>query len=123
MKWYTDFSEREDTRSVDYTLTFESKRMEYPLIVDLVQKNSTVIDLACGNGSLLELLKKEKNVTAKGVELSSSGVAICQQKGLDVSEGRIDVPLSYKENEFDYAICNVTIQMVMYPETLLKEMK
>ncbi len=82
-----------------------------------------IIDLGCGNGSLMQKLIKEKNVTAKGIELSPSGVEICKQKGLDVTVGRIDTALPFKDNEFDYAICNITIQMVTFPEILIKEMK
>lgn len=57
------------------------------------------------------------------MELSETGVDICQQKGLQVTRGRIDETLPYGDDEFDTAVCNVTIQMVMYPEKLLAEMK
>lgn len=46
-----------------------------------------------------------------------------QKKGLEVQQGRIDEQLPFQENEFDFSICHITIQMVMYPEILLKEMK
>ncbi len=57
------------------------------------------------------------------MELSPSGVEVCKAAGLDVQTGSIDQPLPFNDNTFDYAICNVTIQMVMYPEILLSEMK
>lgn len=123
MKQHPDFSTKKNIRDFDYLDNYENVRIEYPIISEMVEKNSTVIDLGCGNGSLMEMLIREKNVTARGIELSSSGVAICKQKGLNVSEGRIDVPFTFKDNEFDFAICNVTILCVMYPEILLKEMK
>lgn len=112
-----------DNRSYDYSNTFTEEREEYKLICDLVEPNSKVIDLGCGNGSLLEKLIKEKNVAAEGVELSESGIAVCKEKGLKVHKGRIDEKLPFADNSFDYSICNVTIQMVMYPEVLLSEMK
>jgi len=112
-----------DNRDYDYSSTFAIERAEYPVITKMIAKNSRVIDLGCGNGSLLENLIKEKNVIAKGIEFSKSGVDICKKKGLDVVEARIDTPMPYADNEFDYAICNVTIQMVMFPERLIKEMK
>jgi methionine biosynthesis protein MetW len=71
----------------------------------------------------LERLRDEKGVNGTGIELSESGVSICRQKGLSVSAGRIDEPLPFADHEFDFAICNVTIQMVLYPEILLSEMK
>jgi len=58
----------------------------------------------------------------KGIEISKSGVTACRKKGLDASEGRIDVKLPFEDNEFDVAVCNVTLQMVMYPEVLISEM-
>jgi len=50
-------------------------------------------------------------------------VEACKKKGLKVIQGRIDEKLPFDDNTFDYSICNVTIQMVMYPEILLSEMK
>lgn len=112
-----------DNRNYNYTSAPNEERQEYALICELVEPNSKVIDLGCGNGSLLEKLIKEKNVTAEGVELSDSGVEVCKAKGLKVFKGRIDKKLPFTDNAFDYSICNVTIQMVMYPEILLSEMK
>ena len=112
-----------DNRNYDYSAASTEDREEYKLICELVEPNSNVIDLGCGNGSLLEKLIKEKNVTAEGVELSESGVEVCKEKGLKVLKGKIDEKLPFADNSFDYSICNVTIQMVMYPEVLLSEMK
>ncbi|HAP34538.1 MAG TPA: methionine biosynthesis protein MetW [Bacteroidetes bacterium] len=112
-----------DNRKYDYSNHHDSERSEYPIIVDMVKPNSRVIDLGCGNGTLLAMLKKEKNIVDCGLEISETGVAVCKERGLNVSFGRIDERLPFDDNAFDYAICNVTIQMVMYPEILLKEMK
>ncbi len=112
-----------DNRQYDYTGWTDDDREDYKYVVSLVNEGSNIIDLGCGNGSLMQRLIKEKKVTAKGIELSRSGVEICIQKGLDVTEGRIDAPLPFKVNQFDYAVCNVTMQMVMFPEILLREMK
>jgi len=112
-----------DNRNYDYAHAFTEEREEYKLICEMVEPNSKVIDLGCGNGSLLEKLIKEKNVKGEGVELSESGVEVCKVKGLKVHKGRIDEKLPFEDNSFDYSICNVTIQMIMYPEVLLSEMK
>jgi len=101
-----------------------SARPEYPFIEKWITEGSKVIDLGCGNGSLLKTLKDKKNISEFGIEISESGVAICKDKGLNVKQERIDLKLSdVKDNSFDFAICNVTIQMVMYPEITLSEMK
>lgn len=112
-----------DNRKYDYSQFNESERHEYPIIVKMIAPGSRVLDLGCGNGALLDLLKKEKQIQESGLEISESGVFVCQQKGLHVRAGRIDELLPFDTDTFDYAICNVTIQMVMYPEVLLKEMK
>ncbi|MBM3127919.1 MAG: methyltransferase domain-containing protein [Chloroflexi bacterium] len=101
-----------------------SARPEYPRIERWITPRARVIDLGCGNGSLLLLLKERKEVAGFGIELAPSGVAACRQKGLDVRQGRIDVALTdVADRSFDYAICNVTLQMVMYPEVTLREMR
>lgn len=112
-----------DNRKYDYSFTENEERNEYQRIVDLISPNSKVIDLGCGNGSLLNLLKEKKNIQEYGMEISKSGVEVCRKKGLNVVQGSIDEELNIADNAFDYAICNVTIQMVNYPEILLKEMK
>lgn len=112
-----------DNRNYNYSDFQSFERPDYKFIIELVEKNSKIIDLGCGNGSLIQKLINEKNVVAKGIEISESGVVICKKKGLEVQQGRIDEQLPFQENEFDFAICHITIQMVMYPEILLKEMK
>jgi Methylase involved in ubiquinone/menaquinone biosynthesis len=112
-----------DNRKYDYAAGYSENRSEYDIIATLITPGATVIDLGCGNGNLLELLKKEKNIKEKGIELSESGINICKQKKLDVIQGSIDVRLPFNDNEFDFSVCNVTIQMVNYPEVLISEMK
>jgi methionine biosynthesis protein MetW len=113
-----------NNREYDYTDHETQYRDEYPIIESFIEPNSKVIDLGCGNGSLLKLLKDKKKIQEYGIELVRSGVDICREKGLNVRQGSIDSPLKgIEDKQFDYAICNVTIQMVMYPEVLLSEMK
>lgn len=112
-----------DNRNYNYQNFTHSERNEYPIIVNMISDKAKVIDLGCGNGTLLEKLIKEKNTSAQGIEISKSGIEICKQKALNVIDAKIDSPLPFHDNSFDYAICNVTIQMLMYPEILVKEMK
>ncbi|MCX7841307.1 MAG: methionine biosynthesis protein MetW [Anaerolineae bacterium] len=101
-----------------------STRPEYPYIERWITPGARVIDLGCGNGSLLLLLREKKNIIASGIELAPSGVAVCRARGLQVTQGRIDVPLDdIPDAAFDFAVCNVTLQMVMYPEVTLREMR
>ncbi len=112
-----------DNREYDYTNHYEDEKKEYHLIAKFIKPGSKVIDLGCGNGSLMQLLEKERNAVVEGIELSLSGVEVCKKKGLNVSQKRIDEELDYEDDSFDYSVCNVTLQMVLYPEVLLKEMK
>jgi len=113
----------QDNRNYNYSETNESERLEHSIITDLLSDNSTAIDLGCGNGILLEKLISKRRAKCKGIEISDSAVELCRKKGLDVSKGKIDEKLPFDDNSFDYSICNVTIQMVNYPEVLLGEMK
>lgn len=113
---------KNDNRNYDYAGFPEEHRTEYDVICSMIPANAKVLDLGCGNGSLLKLLSEKKNISACGIELSDSGVEICLKKGLNVSKGRIDESLPHSNKEFDYSICNVTLQMTMFPEKLLSEM-
>ena len=65
-----------------------------------------------------------KNCSGVGFEISDSGLESAKNKQLNVSKRRIDEKFSdIEDNTFDYSICNVTLQMVMYPEILLLEMR
>ena len=118
-----DIPGKDDNRQYDYSQNQSQNRAEYDYITQLISSGSSVIDLGCGNGSLLKKLVEEKKVLAQGIEISLSGVEACKNKGLKILHGRIDEKLPFKDLEFDFSICNVTMQMVMYPEVLLKEMK
>jgi methionine biosynthesis protein MetW len=123
MKHRLDSPDYNDNRSYDYVGSENVERYEYSHIATFVTPKARVIDLGCGNGILLQKLKTEKDIADYGIERSESAVRICRDKGLKVELGQIDKPLLFRDNEFDYAICNVTIQMVLYPEVLLREMK
>lgn len=112
-----------DNRNYHWIKNF-SMRPEFPYIENWITNGSKVIDLACGNGSLLALLKEKKRVFELGIEITQSGVDCCVERGINARAGRIDVELKDIPNDsFDFSICNVTLQMVMYPEVTLQEMK
>jgi len=112
-----------DNRKYKYNSKSESKRTEFTIIVNWIKKGSSVVDLGSGDGTLLKILKDNKKTDSFGIEIAPSGVTAAKKKGIKTKAGRIDEKLPFKDKEFDYAICNVTLQMVMYPEILLSEMK
>ncbi len=112
-----------DNREYNYTDDYSENRPEYDLVLSMVDKGSSVIDLGCGEGSLMQRLQFVNNNQVFGIELASSGVEVCVRRGFQVIEGRIDENLPVADKSFDVALCNVTIQMVNYPERTLMEMK
>lgn len=113
-----------DNRNYIYNESFYIRK-EFPIIKEWVKEGSKIIDLGCGNCSLIKYLE-DKKIYGEGIDISESGIQICLKNNIKAKVGYIDREETYKEykdDEFDYAICNVTIQMVMYPEVLLKEMK
>ena len=112
-----------DNRNYNYTNYLKTPRVEHDIIVNMIESETKVLDLGCGNGTLLKRIAEEKKAIVRGVDISESGVKICKEKNLDVIQGAIDEKLPFENNEFDYAVCNVTIQMVKYPEILINEMK
>lgn len=111
-----------DTRDYKYSLQSRRVRPEYGAILDLVPYESKVVDLGCGDGSLGELLIAQKKTQYFGFEISQSGVESAVAKGLSVIQGSLDNKLPYADQQFDFAICNVTLQMLMFPDLAFKEM-
>lgn len=103
-------------------LTMEN-RSDFAIIEELVPGASKVLDLGCGDGDLMYKLNQSKDIVARGVEISESGVAACISKGLSVFQGNIDEGLAdYKARSFDYVISSRTVQAVFYPREAVLEM-
>ena len=96
---------------------------EYSVIAGMVDNAASVLDLGCGNGELLALLKKERGVTKlQGIEIDEQAIYRCVAKGLGVFHGDIDSGLSeYQDKSFDYVILNQSFQQVKKPDVVLSE--
>jgi len=93
---------------------------DHKAILDMVEVDSSVLDLGCGDGDLLELLTMKKNVRGQGIEIDEQAIYRCVAKGLSVLHGDIDTGLSeYKDKAFDYVILNQSLQQLKHVETVL----
>ena len=99
------------------------QREDFREILRLVRPGSRVLDVGCGEGALLDLLAKEKNVDGRGLEISPKGVAACLARGLAVVQGDADRYLrGYPSHAFDYAILSQTLQATVAPREVLIEL-
>ena len=98
-------------------------KKEFKVIADLLPKNVRVLDVGCGDGSLMSLLIKEKNIQARGLELVEENVKKCIYKGLSVIEGNAETELHQFPNQsFDFVILSQTLQAFYSPEKVLKDL-
>jgi methionine biosynthesis protein MetW len=98
-------------------------RVDHLVIAEMVQPNSRVLDIGCGDGALLQLLSETKNVDGRGVEISRERVNACVARGLSVIQGDADRDLSdYPDQAFDYAILSLTIQATRFPKAVLENL-
>jgi methionine biosynthesis protein MetW len=98
-------------------------RSDYAIIGELVEPNTKVLDLGCGDGELLEWLASNKHVEARGIELNGARVQRAIARGVSVYQGDIDDGLAdYPNQAFDYVILSQTLQESRHPLKVLREM-
>ena len=98
-------------------------KSEYKIISDIISKNTRVLDVGCDDGSLMEFLRKEKNVDIRGIEISKEKVQTCISKGLTVIEGDAEFDLKQFPNKsFDYVVLGQTLQAFINPKTVINEL-
>ena len=98
-------------------------KSEYKIIADIITENTRVLDVGCSDGSLMEFLKKSKNVDIRGIEISKEKVQTCISKGLTVIEGDAEFDLKqFPDKSFDYVVLGQTLQAFINPEIVIKEL-
>ena len=98
-------------------------RLDLQLIADMIEPESRVLDIGCGDGALLDYLAREKNVDGRGIEISQEGVNACVAHGLSVIQGDADTDLAnYPANAFDYVVLGQTLQATHQPRLVLEDL-
>ena len=98
-------------------------KKEFKVIAELLPNNSRVLDVGCGDGSLMNLLVIEKNIETRGLELDQNNVQDCLNKGLTVIQGDAETELyQFPDQSFDYVVLSQTLQAFYKPDKVLNEL-
>lgn len=96
--------------------------IDHKIIFDVIEKNSTVLDVGCGDGKLLAMLAEQKKCNVQGLELDENCIYQCVERGLSVFHGDIEKGLSeYPDKQFDYIIFNESMQQVKKIDFIIQE--
>jgi len=103
-------------------MTKQTHIIEHKVISNWISSKASVLDLGCGDGELLSLLIRNKQVHAQGVELSEQVIHNCVAAGLSVFQQDIDTGLTeFSDKSVDYVILNQTLQQVKKPDFAIRE--
>jgi len=98
-------------------------KKEFKVISQIIQNHKRVLDVGCGDGTLMEYLKFKQQNDVRGLEPQKDLVQKCIAKGLAVIEGDAEKELAQFPNQsFDYAILSQTLQAFLFPEKVLKQL-
>ena len=98
-------------------------KKEFNKIAKLVEKNSKVLDVGCGDGDLMKYIYENITTDIRGLEISKNNVQKCIAKGLTVIEGNAEKDLKqFPSSSFDYVILSQTLQAFLDPENVINEL-
>ena len=105
------------------TISSTMSRPDFAAIATLVKAGAKVLDLGCGDGSLLRYLRNTRDIHGYGVEINDENVQACFNNGINVIQNDLESGLSsFGSGSFDYVILSQTLQAMRHTENLIKEM-
>lgn len=113
---------KNDHASLDHT-SLAAARPDFAAIAAWIPEGASVLDLGCGDGSLLSYLKDARNIRGYGVEISDNNIEACIVNGVNVIQSNLESGLSgFENNSFDFVILSQTLQATRHTEPLMQEM-
>jgi methionine biosynthesis protein MetW len=98
-------------------------RPDFAAIAAWIPQGASVLDLGCGDGSLLRFLRDTRKVRGYGIEINDSNIVTCIRNNVNVIQGDLDSGLSgFETLSFDYVILSQTLQATRHTEALVQEM-
>ena len=98
-------------------------KKEFKIISNLVEKNSRILDVGCGDGELMNYILNNISHDIRGIEISKTNIQKCVSKGLTVIEGDAEKDLfQFPDSSFDFVILSQTLQAFLNPEKVLDEL-
>ena len=98
-------------------------KKEFQIISELIENNKRVLDVGCGDGTLMKHLKHNKNIDTRGLEISKNNVQLCISKSLSVIEGNAERDLQqFPDSSVDYVILSQTLQAFYNPEKVINDL-
>ena len=97
-------------------------KLEHNVIMSWVPPGASVLDLGCGDGDLMDLLARSKQVRGQGIEIDEQAIYKCVAKGLSVFHGDLDTGLvDFGDGTIDYVILDQTLQQLQKPDAVLAD--
>lgn len=98
-------------------------RTDLNIVKEWISPGSKILDLGCGDGTLLQELEQEKNCSGYGLEIDAEKITACVHKKINVIEQNLDADLTnFDSQSFDVVVMSQTLQAVKYPDRVLEEM-
>ncbi|MGJ8686345.1 MAG: methionine biosynthesis protein MetW [Spongiibacteraceae bacterium] len=97
-------------------------RVDLALIQPWIKSDSRVLDLGCGDGTLLKTLQ-QRNISGIGLEIDADNITAALAKGVNVIEHDLNTGLkNFRDNSFDMVVMTLALQTLHSPHLVIDEM-